>query len=152
MNGTATENESISDYIEDYRNLEISFETMHLKELNQMDDQTLILINDSVLSKYKTDFDEILISKTLTPSEENRYYCNPWLLSYDLYGSVEYWHLLLEANNMYSITEFTRSTINVYDSTLPDVVSAILALEEETINTNMDEIDLTDKQSFEDEE
>lgn len=157
MNEVATEESGIDEYIDDYRDLDKSFDTMHLKESNVITDgsktRELILIGDAITSKYKNDLNELLESKTLTAAEQTKYFCNPWALSYDLYGSVEYWHLLLEANNMYSITEFTQETIKVYDSTLPDVIDTILALEEEFINNNTEDLNdslLVDSDSYND--
>lgn len=141
-----SESATINDYIEDYRDLEISFDTMHYKELDKVDlnsesTEKIVLLSDSILEKYRTDLEDIVETKTLTAKEHLRYDCNPWALSFDLYGNVEYWHLLLDLNNMYSITEFTRDKIKVYDSTLPDVIGTILALEEESINQNIDEVE-----------
>ena len=101
----------------------------------------MILLSDSILEKYQADLDELVETKTFTSKEQHRYDCNPWALSYDLYGTVEFWHLLLELNGMYSITEFTRNTIKVYDASLPDVIGAILSLEEESIDQNNEEIE-----------
>lgn len=144
MNDVATEESEISDYIEDYRDLDISFDTMHLKETSTFTDNSktrkIMLLGDALTTKYKNDLAELEETKVLSAEEQSKYMCNPWALSYDLYGSVEYWHLLLEVNHMFSITEFTQSTIKIYDQTLPDVIDAILALEEEFINNNAEEL------------
>lgn len=144
MTDVATEESEIDEYIEDYRDLDISFDTMHLKETDSFQDgsktRKLMLLGDALTTKYKNDLEELEETKTFTAEEQSKYMCNPWALSYDLYGSVEFWHLLLEVNNMFSITEFTQSTVKVYDGTLPDVIDAILALEEEFIDNNAEEL------------
>lgn len=142
-NGTGQS--SISEYIDDYRELEISYDRMHLKEVIELTADSSgvkdgIILGENFIDKYKHDLKPLIETKTFTKDEIFLYKCNPWKLSFDLYGSVEYWQLLLDLNNMYSATEFTQTTIKVYDDTLPDVVNEILMSEEVFINTNEDEV------------
>lgn len=137
---------TIPDYIENYRDIESSFDTIHFKSKNTVDvygktGDTLILLDDSVLEKYRADLEDLIVTKKMTSKEQFRYYCNPWVLSFDLYGTVEYWGLLLDLNNMSSVVEFTRPNIKVYDASLPDVIDAILALEEDAINLNKESLE-----------
>ena len=140
---SATIKESlINDYIEDYNDLEVSEDKLHLKEVSTLEDGSMVtLLTDSILLKYKNDLDELVETKTLTIQEQNRYFFNPWVLSYDLYGTTEFWFLLLDLNEMSSATEFTQETIKVYDGSLMNIVNAILALEEEFINQNEEELE-----------
>lgn len=148
MSDVATEESIIQDYIDDYRDMEISYDLLHFKELDTFEtdnsSERVILLNESILDKYRNDLDALKIDFTIPVDKESRYFCNPWVLSYDLYGTVEYWHLILEANHMYSITEFTQNNIKVYNGSLPDLVDSILALEEEFIDNNEEEIRLDD--------
>lgn len=137
---------TIKDYIDEYRDLEISFDTMHLKELADFPADSSgvtqgILLGDSFIQKYRGDLEELITTKTYDREEISKYIANPWALSYDLYGSVEYWFLLLDLNNIYSATEFTSRTVKVYDGSLPDVINTILAAEEPFIDANDAEID-----------
>lgn len=141
----ASKESSISEYLEDYHDLDVSYSKLFFKEkhtfTNGDNDEEVIINNDSILRKYRKDLDDILISKTLTEDEQNRYFCNPWRLSHDLYGTVEFWFLILEANNLSSATEFTQNIIKVYDSSLPSVIDSIMSLEEDFINNNSEEVD-----------
>lgn len=155
MAESATREASITDYIDDHKDLSISFDTLHLKEKAQFTEDSSgitegILLGDSFVQKYKGDLDELVVEKTFTADEARKYMNNPWALSYDLYGSVEYWFLLLDLNNMYSAIEFTQKTINVYDASLPDVIDVILASEEDFINTNEAEINGSDDEDVND--
>lgn len=155
MAESATREASINDYIEDHKNLSISFDTLHLKEKVQFSEDSSgitegLLLGESFVQKYKSDLDDIVIEKTFTPDELRKYMCNPWALSYDLYGSVEYWFLLLDLNHMYSAIEFTQKTINIYDATLPDIIDVILASEESLININASEINDSDGEDIND--
>ena len=128
----------LKDYIDDYRDLSNSYQNLFFKEKNTFtmnnESEEVILLGSGILDKYKKDLDNIKVTKKLTYEEQRKYYCNPWYLSYDLYGTVEFWYLILEANNMYSAIEFTQDTIQVYDGSLPRIIDSILALEEEFIN------------------
>lgn len=132
---------TIFDYIESYRNLETSYDKLYYQELNTLGNgEHVILLGDSILTKYRGDLESLAITKTFTSQEENRYFYNPQVLSYDLYGTTQYWHLLLELNNMYSAIEFNQNPILVYGGRFPDMINTILALEEESININSEEI------------
>lgn len=148
MSDTAIGESEIKEYIEDYSDLDISYNKLFTKEKNTFtagdQPEEVLMIGDSILKKYKKDLDDIIETRTFTYEEQRKYYYNPWRLSYDMYGSVEYWFLILEANNLYSATEFSQETIKVYDSSLPALVEAILALEEEFIDANEEEIDNDD--------
>lgn len=132
---------TISDYIESYRNLDVSYDKLYYQELDTFrNGERVIMLSDSILSKYKDDLESTSITKILDSKEENRYFYNPQLLSYDLYGSTQYWHLLLELNNMYSAIEFNQNPIKVYSGRFVDMINSILALEEESININSEKI------------
>ena len=150
MAQVATRESTIDEYVEDYRNLNISFDSMHLKEKVQFTPDSSgvtegILLGDEFIQKYKNDLKDIVVNKTFTQDEFHKYKCNPWALSYDEYDSVEFWFLILELNDLYSATDFTKKTIKLYDRTLPDVVDTILAAEEPFIDANIDEIDGLDE-------
>lgn len=136
---------SITDYVDDYRDLEISYDTMHFLEAYEINEtgktSFMVVPNDSLLTKYKTDLEDLVISKTFTTEEQNKYFYNPWLLSYDLYGTVEFWYLLLELNSMYSINEFNQEKINIYSGSLPTLVGRILSIEEDFITENNASVD-----------
>lgn len=145
MANSAVRESSIPDYVEDYRNLSINFDKLHFREgVTFSEDRTGTkkgtILGDSLIDKYRNDLEDHITTKTFTIEESSKYHCNPWALSYDLYGTVEYWHLLLDLNDMFSSTEFTLKTVKVYDGSLPDIIDRILALEEGLVNVNIDEI------------
>lgn len=141
MAETAINESNINDYVDDYRNLEVSYDTLHFLDACDVENSTndhefIIIPYDSLLTKYKTDLDELIITKTLTTEEQNRYFYNPWILSYDLYGTTEFWYLLLEVNSMYSINEFNQEKIKIYNGSLLTFVERILSIEEDFITEN----------------
>jgi hypothetical protein len=157
---TVIKESTMKEYIEDYKDLSVSFAKLHLKETITFNADSSgvtngIILGDSFTQKYRTDLEELVYSMTFDKTQTMRYRCNPWALSYDLYGSVEFWFLLLELNNMYSATEFTQTTINVYNQSLPRVIDNIIAAEEASIDDNTAEINgtygITDYNNVDDE-
>lgn len=134
-------NSTILEYIDSYRNSDISYDKLHYQEVNTFPTgENVIVVGDSILTKYKKDLESLAITKTFTTQEENRYFYNPQVLSYDLYGSTQYWHLLLDLNNMSSAIEFSQNPILVYNGIFPDMINRILALEEDSININSQDV------------
>lgn len=125
-----TSESSIDEYLDDYEESSVTFSKLHEKETFDSQffkDSSVTILGESKLLNYKSDLDSILITKEYTNEEKSKYICNPWRLSHDLYGSTEYWHLILLANNIYSATEFTQTTVKVYDGSLPTMVDTILS-------------------------
>lgn len=84
-----------------------------------MNDQTGEVIkvpSMSLLNKYRWFLQEIVTNKIrLSDAEWRKYKCAPKSLSFDLYGTTEYWAALLELNNCLSIIDFTNRWVRVYD-------------------------------------
>ena len=136
---------TINEYHKNYNNLDVSYDNLYYKDLaNLTSESKAILLNECVLDNYSGDLDELVVSKTLTPEEQRKYYYNPQILSYDLYGTTQFWSLLLDLNDMTSAIEFNRSIINVYDGRLTTLINAVFALEEKMININTDSLNDTD--------
>ena len=82
-------------------------------------------IGDNLASEYARFLSNIVTTKDMTDEEFRKYRCNPWRLSDDLYGTTEFWFMLLHLNEMYSATEFTRRKIKIYKAELPDRINDI---------------------------
>src|SRR5574343_232748 len=132
---------TISEYSKAYSDTDITFNSLHYKEKNSVDDSTsLILLNDSILDKYRNDLAEKIVTKTLTNEEINKYQYNPKRLSFDLYGTTELWGLLLEINQLQSVTEFNINPVKVYDGSIISYINSIFSLEKPFIDQNEEEI------------
>lgn len=132
---------TISEYSKAYSDTDITFNSLHYKEKDSVDDSTsLILLNDSILDKYRNDLAEKIVTKTLTNEEINKYQYNPKRLSFDLYGTTELWGLLLEINQLQSVTEFNINPVKVYDGSIISYINSIFSLEKPFIDQNEEEI------------
>ena len=105
------------------------------------DDTTrLYVLDDSILIPYDTELNKYKVRRVLTDEELRKYKCNPWRVAQDVYGSPEYWFLVLHANEMYSASEFTRKYIHMYTTKVIPVITEILAVEDKNIRSNQNEV------------
>ena len=66
----------------------------------------------------------------------NHYKYNPKLMSFDLYGGVELWYLILWMNNMTSVTQFNRKYLILFNPNYLSVLANILNNEDENLYNN----------------
>lgn len=147
MADRAVRESTIDTFIDDYRDQNFQFDTIFMKESDafspiakETDTKDVILLEESILNKYRKDLAEHIIEKEFTPEEYRKYIYNPWRLSYDLYGNVEYWGILLDLNNMFSVSEFNQSSIKVYDEGFPQLIDSLLDLEDPHLTINRAEV------------
>lgn len=133
---------TISDFIKSYSQVDITFESIHYKEKNLLanSSDSLILLSDSLLDKFRVDLANSIVMLTLSSSEYNKYRFNPKLLSYDLYQTTELWSTILDLNELHSSTEFDINPLKVYDSSIINYINTILSLEKPFIDINEEEI------------
>lgn len=80
---------------------------LDLSFYEQRDDLEFIV--KPVLDDYIDDLIDESVSIDLSSSEVNNYKYNPKKLSYDLYGSVKFYFVILRLNNMCNVHDFTIS-------------------------------------------
>lgn len=131
----------IDDFIKSYKEETMTFSSLHLKEANnKLNNNKIILLSESILDKYSDVLNTYLITKTLTDLEFNKYQCNPKLLSYDLYKTVELWFLLLQANQLTSASQFRINPIKIYSGEILRIIQSILNLEKSIIDANVEDV------------
>ena len=81
-------------------------------------------------------------SSEYTISDEQFYQVKykPKYLSAILYGTVDYWYILLVINKMFSIMDFNRKKIKILTSDGVNYVKNVLMKEESEISENKDEV------------
>ncbi len=118
--------------ISDAKDLEISYRELHNKAtISDVSSGRKIEIPfESLVNKYKHVLNDLIITVSLDDKLARYYLFKPKLLSQDLYGIVELWHVLLKLNNWTSISEFKPVTIKIYDPhRLKAFLNEILILE-----------------------
>ena len=133
----------LSDLITNHEKTDLKCSALYLREFIETDDRSRanIIVSENLLDKYREEImkDKILIQ--LSPDERTEYYYNPKLLCYKLYGYTELWRVLLDINEMHSVTQFCQEMIYVMTpGTIERIFLEIINLEEYTINVNTDEL------------
>lgn len=133
----------LSDIIRNYERKDIRNSALYLKEVIETDNRSRanIVLVDNLLDKYRQEILNSKITIKLEPNEQRLYYYNPKLVCHVLYRNTELWRILLDINQMHSVTEFHQEYIHIMSPGLIDkIFTEIINLEEYTINVNSDEV------------
>lgn len=85
---------------------------------------------NSIISKYKEYFDPYIDSVELTDDEQREYRYSPKKFSQDMYGTTEYWSMILFINECHSIIDFEPVTVKyIVPEKITDLINEILILE-----------------------
>ena len=124
---------TLTEQIESAKELEISYRTLHEKAIlkDSVSGRNIQIPFSSFTNKYKDFLNTIVVTVSLTDEEKARYRYKPKLVSYDLYGTTEFWNDILIINNFFSISEFQpNETMKVYDpNKLKDYINEIMIIE-----------------------
>lgn len=132
---------TIKDYITQYNNEDITFSEFFLKQVFVTDAGKKLLMNfENLIIKYMPELKEMKVKVSLSNEEYSRYKFNPKLLSFDIYGTTELWFLILEANELHTISQFDSKTIYLFRADIIEKVARILNLEVDNKNYNADEV------------
>ena len=132
---------TIKQYIANYNSEEIISSAYYLKKVFESSNNRKMLLNfDNLVIKYMPELKDSKVKITLNNEEYEKYKYNPKLLSYDIYGTTELWFLILEANELYSATQFNNKTIYLFQADIVEKMCRILNLEMESKNYNEEEI------------
>lgn len=132
---------TIKDYITQYNNEDITFSEFFLKQVFVTDAGKKLLMNfENLIIKYMPELKEMKVKVTLSNEEYSRYRFNPKLLSFDIYGTTELWFLILEANELHTISQFDSKTIYLFRADIIEKAARILNLEVDNKNYNADEV------------
>lgn len=102
-------------------------------------DKNHVLLSYNVLNDYRDEISDFCVTVTLTDEEYNKYQYNPKKLSYSLYGSTEYYYIILFINSMASVKEFSRKKIKLLrPKDLSSILSSIYSSEETFISKNQE--------------
>lgn len=130
-------------YIDQIPNKELTAQGLYLSTMENTsvpDEVNLILRDESILRKYRKELREHTKVITLSALDHMRYDYKPWLLSHDLYGTMELWIEILDLNEMRSFSEFHENQVIVFTNDIISILQSIKDLEKEKIALNEDEM------------
>ena len=117
-----------------YKNLDNNVYYKDLSIFEKSIDGKSVLLSYNILNDYRKEIFDFIIPITLTDEEFQKYQYQPKKLAYDLYGSTEYYYMILFINSMTNIKEFNRRRINLMRAKdMSSVLSAIYSSESEYI-------------------
>jgi hypothetical protein len=138
---------TIADYLANIKSDNIQMDNYFFPGMLANDSVKSKVLDDSILNPYDGILDKYRKEYTFTNEEYRIYKYNPWRLAQDVYGSHQYWFLVLHANELYSASEFDLKTVSMYTTDVLDVLSEITIIQDKQLlyetaknNKKMDEI------------
>lgn len=124
---------TITDEIEDGLQLTISHRNFNNSVvINYTNNGEKIRIPmDSLISKYNDLVSNYVVSTELTEADAREYRYAPKKFSQDMYGTTQYWSIILYLNDCHSVIEFTPEDYIKYikPESINELINEILILE-----------------------
>lgn len=118
-----------------YKDIDSNIYYSNLSIFEKSIDGESLLLSYNVLNDYIDEIMDMTVTVTLTDEEYIKYQYNPKLLAYTLYGSTEYYYIILFVNSMASVKEFNKRKIKLLrPKDLSEVLSSIYSSEESFIS------------------
>lgn len=130
----------LTGFISKYRADTFKYDILYHKQVIQPEVTKITIPWDGLLSKYRNELYEYEMTYTFTDEEYNKYAYNPKRLSYDLYGTTEFWDLILRLNELYSTSEFDLRTVKLYNGGFYSAITSIISAEQPFTNINEEEV------------
>lgn len=127
-------------WISTFRDEQVTVDTTVFKYAISDGTAVKVFPDESILGKYSNELEELLTRITLTKKEYQIYEYNPHSFAYHLYGNANLWFLILYANELHSVTEFTINPIKVYNPAVIRLLNRIILTEQERIDANAQEV------------
>lgn len=133
--------ETIEELIEEGAKEPYSPDKLCYKTVVTENNKSIVIPTESFIDKYYDIIrNEYAEKMTMTDEDYDKYKYNPKRLSYDSFGTVELWHLILRINNMSSVLEFNKRTIYMVDDLFLEVLDEMITLEEDEKTKNDEEV------------
>lgn len=124
---------TLEEYIDSIEDMDISYRKLHLPAAIYTPKRNKISVIPltSLFNKYRNVLDNIIIIIELDDEEQAKYIYKPKLVSEELYGSAEFWDVILVLNGCKSVMEFKPKALKIYDpKELKKYINEIMILEE----------------------
>lgn len=124
---------TLTELIENGKELQISHRNFNNSLLihDNKSDNTIKVPFNAIINKYRDFFIPYTVRFELTEQEQSKFWYNPRLLSYDYYGTPEYWSILLYINDCASALDFKPTKLNlILKENIKEVINEILILQE----------------------
>lgn len=115
----------------------INYYNFSLLDTKKVNEDTVEFVYSNILDDYIDELKSLAVYVTMDNMEKNKYYYNPDLLSYDMYGTVELGFVILKLNGIIDPKEFDMENILlVKKSILSEFLSDIYSAEKDLLTEN----------------
>lgn len=134
---------TLEEIIEYGKSLQLSHSKLHTKDFifDPYTKKTTIFNTSNILERYMDKVNKLIKEYEFTETEYQKYIYKPKMFCLDIYGDIELWSLLLNINNMISITEFNKKKIKIFTKEIFDFINEVIILEEPNLIINDDYIE-----------
>ena len=125
------------------KNLKISNKQLQIEQLVKLDNHNVLLLNVfTLMSEYRYHVNKYARVYQMNDVDAQKYRYKPYMLSNDLYGTIELAPLIMHVNHMTSVTEFKdlEQGIKLFSSDFIDFLNEVLVKEKTTITANRNSI------------
>ena len=93
---------------------------------------TITLFSPHIFNIYKNLLSVYMDTITL----DEKYFYKPELLSFDIYGTPDLWYLILWANDISTVTEFSKSEVKIINDKGLDKINTVIETYKSRLNLN----------------
>lgn len=131
---------TISEQIKKGNSIELSMTNFHTKDVLDTSNDKIVVNTLSILNNYMYFLKQYITELKLDIDEIQKYAYKPKLLSYAIYGTIEYYDLILRINNMDSVMDFSPENIKilkVFSGNISTFLNEVKIKEKNLINDNL---------------
>ena len=104
--------------------------------LEKISDTNIRVSIHNIIDEYIEDINSACVDLILPTEEMIKFKFKPWLLAYEIYGTIDLSFLILRLNNMISDKEFTKSKLKVLHPDGLELINRIYNSEKQYIQDN----------------
>lgn len=131
----------ITEFITEHDKDDLTLDKCFLKTvLTKSNGDKMIVNNIPLFENYLNELGAEPVYITMDETRLDHYAYNPKLFSYDIYGTTELWFMILQINEMHSVSEFYKPKIKTYSSRIINQLLEIFDLEKDEYERNYSEI------------
>ncbi len=136
---------TLEEFIRNEHSKNFHMEDCFYKQLinqNQKGVRPQLILESSILDQFYAILRPYRVRVYVSPKQQNNYRYNPKKLALETYGSIEYWFLILLANEMFSCSQFSmdKKYIYLYSSGIQKVINEIRNVMRDFIDLNSEEV------------
>lgn len=133
---------TLTQFFENEKNKSFHMEDCFYKQIIYGSDIPQLILESSILDRYDSILRDLKVKLTMNDLQIQNYKYNPKKIASELYGSSEYWFLILHANELFSASQLNleKGFIYLYKDGVQSVINEIMNVDRDYIQKNASEI------------